>query len=248
MGKKIFAVLILVLCLAMLAGCKSQEKTTPNTLLYYNIVTGDADIVFVGGPSKAQESFAKENGVELVYTPIGKEAFVFFVNGKNPLDNITVKQIQHIYSGKITKWDEMNVSGLGEIRAFQRDEGSGSQTALVKLMGGKPLIKPIEENVINGMGGIISKAADYKNYKNAIGYSFRYYSQEMVNNNQIKLLNIEEIEPTTENIENGLYPIASEFFAVTRADADENTKKLLDWIVSKQGQELVKKTGYTPVK
>ena len=33
MGKKIFAVLILVLCLAMLAGCKSQEKTTPNTLL-----------------------------------------------------------------------------------------------------------------------------------------------------------------------------------------------------------------------
>lgn len=215
---------------------------------YYNIVTGDADIIFVGGPSKEQEAFAKENGVELVYTPIGKEAFVFFVNSKNPLDNITVQQIQDIYSGKITKWDELNVSGFGEIRAFQRDEGSGSQTALVKLMGNKELINPIEENVIGGMGGIISKTADYKNYKNAIGYSFRYYSQEMVDNNQIKLLNIDGIEPTIDNIENGTYPIASEFFAVTRTNADENTKKLLDWVVSNQGQELVKKTGYTPVR
>ena len=177
-----------------------------------------------------------------------KEGDVFFVNSKNPMENITIKQIQDIYSGEITKWDELNVNGFGDIRAFQRDEGSGSQTALVKLMGDKPLMKPIEENVIGGMGGIISKTADYKNYKNAIGYSFRYYSREMVNNNQIKLLNIEGIAPTIENIENGTYPVASEFFAVTRIDADENTKKLLDWVVSEQGQELVEKTGYTPVK
>ena len=223
-------------------------KCSTTTNAYYNIVTGDADIIFVGGPSKEQEEFAKENGVELVYTPIGREAFVFFVNSKNPLENITIKQIQDIYSGNITKWDELNVSGFGEIRAFQRDEGSGSQTALVKLMGDKELINPIEENVIGGMGGIISKTADYKNYKNAIGYSFRYYSQEMVNNNQIKLLNIEGIEPNLKNIENGTYPIASEFFAVTRTDADENTKKLLDWVLSNQGQELVKRTGYTPVR
>ena len=232
-----------------------EDASTGNGILkcsttdaYYNIVTGDADIIFVGGPSKEQEEFAKENGIELVYTPIGREAFVFFVNSKNPLENITVKQIQDIYSGEITKWDELNVNGFGEIRAFQRDEGSGSQTALDKLMGDKPLMKPIEENVIGGMGGIISKTADYKNYKNAIGYSFRYYSREMVNNNQIKLLNIEGIAPTIENIENGTYPVASEFFAVTRSDADENTKKLLEWVISGQGQELVEKTGYTPVK
>lgn len=221
---------------------------TTTTNAYNNIVTGDADIIFVGGPSKEQEDFAKENGAELVYTPIGREAFVFFVNSQNPLENITIKQIQDIYSGKITKWDELNVAGFGEIRAFQRDEGSGSQTALVKLMGDKELMKPIEENVIGGMGGIISKTADYKNYKNAIGYSFRYYSREMVNNNQIKLLNIEGIAPTVDNIENGTYPIASEFFAVTRSDADESTKKLLEWVVSNQGQELVEKTGYTPVR
>lgn len=220
--------------------------TTPEA--YYNIVTGDADIIFVGGPSKEQEEFAKENGVELVYTPIGKEAFVFFVNSNNPLENITIKQIQDVYTGTIAKWDELGVDGLGKIRPFQRDEGSGSQTALIRLMGDKELIKPIEENVIGDMGGIISKTADYKNYKNAIGYSFRYYSQEMVKNNQIKLLNIDGTAPNLENIENGTYPITSEFFAVTRSDADENTKKLLSWVTSNQGQELVEKTGYTPVR
>ena len=40
-------------------------------------------------------------------------------------------------------------------------------------------------------------------------------------------------------------PLASCFYAVTRSDADENTLRLLDWILSPQGQELVEKSGYT---
>ena len=211
---------------------------------YHNIVTGGADIIFVAAPSEEQEKFAEENGVELTYTPIGKEAFVFFVNAKNPVDDITVDEIKGIYSGKITRWGELGCRRLGEIRAFQRDEGSGSQTALKKLMDGEPLAKPLTENVIADMGGIITQTADYKNYKNAIGYSFRFYSNEMVGNNQIKLLKINEIEPNTENIENGTYPIASYFYAVTRSDADANTLALLEWIKGSQGQKIIEKTGY----
>ncbi len=220
--------------------------TTTGTA-YERIVTGEVDVIFVGGPSKEQTQFAKENNVELQFTPIGKEAFVFFVNSNNPLDNITLEQIQDIYSGKITKWEQLGVQGFGNIKAFQRDEGSGSQTALLKIMNGKELVTPPKENVIAGMGGIINKTADYKNYKNAIGYSFRFYSNEMVGNDQIKLLKINGVAPTLENIENGTYPIFSEFFAVTRSDATDNTKKLVQWAASSQGQELVEKTGYTPV-
>lgn len=220
--------------------------TTTGTA-YERIVTGEVDVIFVGGPSKEQTQFAKENNVELQFTPIGKEAFVFFVNSQNPLDNITLEQIQDIYSGKITKWEQLGVQGFGNIKAFQRDEGSGSQTALLKIMNGKELMTPPEENVIAGMGGIITKTADYKNYKNAIGYSFRFYSNEMVGNNQIKLLKINGVAPTLENIENGTYPVFSEFFAVTRSDATDNTKKLVQWATSPQGQELVEKTGYTPL-
>lgn len=215
---------------------------------YHKIAAGEVDIIFAAAPSKEQAQFAENSGVELVYTPIGREAFVFFVNSKNPIDDISLAQIQDIYSGKVTDWSALGVRGLGKIRAFQRDEGSGSQSALIRLMDGKELMTPPREDVVSGMGGIISRTADYKNFKNAIGYSFRFYSTEMVQNNQIKLLNINGIAPTLENIENGTYPIASEFYAVTRKDATENTQKLLDWILSEQGQSLIEKTGYTPIR
>lgn len=214
---------------------------------YYKIVTGEADIIFVAGPSKEQEDFAKESGVELVYTPIGKEAFVFFVNSENPLDGLTLDEIRDIYSGKTKKWSEVGVSGLGKIRAFQREEGSGSQTALIKLMGDVPLSEAPKEDVISGMGGIIKKTADYKNYKNAIGYSFRFYATEMVRNTSIKLLSVNGAYPSEENIRNGSYPVSSYFYAVTRKDASESTKKLLSWLETPEAKELIEKTGYTPI-
>jgi len=222
-------------------------KCCTTTGAYERIVTGESDIIFVAGPSDEQLKFAEDNGVELVFTPIGREAFVFFVNSQNPMDNITLEQVRGIYSGEIKKWSELGVSGLGSIRAFQRDEGSGSQSALERLMAGRELMTAPREDIIDGMGGIITKTADYRNYKNAIGYSFRFYSTEMAGNEQIKLLSINGTAPTRENIENGTYPIASEFFAVTRSDADENTLRLLEWIQGEQGQYLVEATGYTPL-
>lgn len=223
-------------------------KCTTTTGAYENIVNGTAGVIFVAAPSEQQKQFAADNGVELVYTPIGREAFVFFVNAKNPIEDISLEQVQKIYSGEITTWDELNVPRLGEIKAFQRDEGSGSQSALQRLMAGKNLMTPPKDDVVDGMGGIIQRTSDYKNFKNAIGYSFRFYSTEMVKNNQIKLLSINGVYPTVENIENGTYPIASEFYAVTRSDADENTKKLVEWILSEQGQKIIEMTGYTPLK
>ena len=71
---------------------------------------------------------AERDGGELSLTPIRREAFVFvfFVHNKSSVEELTVEQIQGIYSGKITE----------EIRAFQRPEGSGSQSALISVMDG----------------------------------------------------------------------------------------------------------------
>lgn len=222
-------------------------KCTTTTGAYASIVNGEADIIFVAAPSEQQQKAAEDSGVSLVFTPIGKEAFVFFVNAQNPLDTISLTDIQKIYTGEIGDWAQLGVSGMGRIRAFQRPEGSGSQSALLRLMEGKQLAEPPKEDIIDGMGTIISRTADYKNYKNAIGYSFRFYATEMVSNHQIKLLRVNDIQPSTQNIENGSYPIASDFYAVTRRDCSENTKQLLAWILSEQGQSIIARTGYTPV-
>lgn len=222
-------------------------KCSKTTGAYKSIVTGESDIIFVAAPSVQQQEFAKKNGVELVYTPIGKEAFVFFVNVKNPINNISIEEIQKIYTGEITSWEQLGVHGMGAIKAFQRPEDSGSQSALIRLMNGKQLMQPPKNDVVGGMGGIISKTADYKNFKNAVGYSFRFYATEMAANNQIKLLSVNGVYPNIQNIENGTYPITSDFYAVTRKDSTENTKLVLEWIQGEQGQKIIAQTGYTPI-
>lgn len=219
-------------------------STTPYA--YDNLFQGKAEMIFVAGPSELQRKTAESKGLELKMTPIGREAFVFFVNKKNPIDSLTLDQIRGIYSGEITNWSQVGGNNE-EIRAFQRPEDSGSQTALQYLMGDTPIMKAPTDDVVSGMGGIINEVAQYKNYKNAIGYTFRYYSTEMVGNDEIKLLAIDGIEPTKENIRNDRYPIISEFYAITAGTENSNVDMLLQWILSPQGQQLVEKVGYVPV-
>lgn len=218
------------------------------TFAYKNIVDGKCDIIFVAGPSEEQEAYAAEQGVELVYTPIGREAFVFFVNPQNPIDSLSLEEIRGIYSGGISDWGQLGAKGLGKILAFQRDEGSGSQTALERfVMRGAPLMEADTETYIGGMGEIIEEVSSYKNHRNAIGFSFRFYCTALTKGFDVKLLAIDGVEPRVENIENGSYPLASSFYAVTRSDADENTLALLAWICGEQGQALIRDTGYTPI-
>ena len=66
-------------------------------------------------------------------------------------------------------------------------------------------------------------------------------------NFHIKLLAVNDVAPIVENIENGTYPLISEFYAGTRIDASENTL-LFSWIFGPQGQALVEKTRYTPIR
>ena len=219
-------------------------STTPYA--YDNLFQGKADMIFVAGPSEQQKKTADDKGLKLEMTPVGREAFVFFVNKKNPIDSLTLDQIRGIYSGDITNWSQVGGDNE-EIRAFQRPQDSGSQTALQYLMGDIPIMEAPTDDVVSGMGGIINEVAQYKNYKNAIGYTFRYYSTEMVGNDEIKLLAIEGIEPTKENIRNDSYPITSEFYAITAGTENPNVDKLLQWILSPQGQQLVEKVGYVPV-
>ena len=220
-------------------------STTPYA--YNRLINGEVDIIFVFEPSEQQIQEAKSKGVELKLTPIGKEAFVFFVNSRNKVDNLSTEQIQDIYAGKITNWKELGGKN-NKIRAFQRPENSGSQTMLQKLMEGKELMAPLQEDVVAGMGGIIDQTASYRNYKNAIGYSFLFFATEMIENNEIKLLKVDGVKPDKNTISSGDYPLAPEFYAVTAGSNNPNVDKFIEWMLSPQGQYLVDKTGYTPVR
>ena len=222
---------------------------------YERLITGRTDLIFAAAPSQEQLEMARRAAKELHLTPIGREAFVFFVNSRNPVEGLTVEQIQGIYTGQITNWNQ--VGGKNQpIRPFQRLENSGSQSALLRLMDGLPLIEPEKEDRVGGMGGIIQQVASYRNYKNSIGFSFRFYASEMAANDQIRLLALDGVFPTKESIRDGSYPISDSFFAITAApigapDPRESNPKLnafLDWILSEQGQQIVEDSGYVSIR
>ncbi|MDA8226395.1 MAG: substrate-binding domain-containing protein [Desulfitobacterium hafniense] len=226
-----------------LVKCSKTDKA------YERLINGEADIIFVAQPSKAQIEMIVAKGDEFVLTPIGSEAFVFFTNSKNPVENLTMKQIQDIYSGKITNWKEVG-GQKKSILPYQRPENSGSQTVMQnKVMKDIKMLEPTKETYASGMGDIISRVASYKNAKNSLGYSFMYYSSVMVRNNQIKYIAIDGTKPTTETVRNKTYPFTVPVYAVTlKSNTKENVNRFVKWILSEEGQSLVEKTGYIPVK
>jgi phosphate transport system substrate-binding protein len=189
---------------------------------------------------------AQEKGITFNLTPIGKEAFVFFVNNENPINGLSYSQIRSIYSGQITNW--LDIGGNdADIIAYQRPKNSGSQTILELIMGEEKPAEPIKENMIGGMGGIIEEVASYRNSANAIGYSFLFYATGMTKNKNIKLLSIDGVYPTSETIENNEYPFTQTFYAITSGNESENTKRFIRWMLSGQGQSIVEKTGYVRI-
>ncbi len=227
-------------------GGDSEVQVNGTEEAYDRLIKGEVDIIFAPGPSEDQEAQAKAAGVKLKLTPIGYEAFIFFVNSRNAVQGVTLEQIQGIYAGGLTNWKQ--VGGANEkIRPFQRRENSGSQTMLQKIMKDKQLMKPIEEDVSAGMGDIIKETANYRNYKNAIGFSFLFYATEMVHEQQIHLLKINGVEANRANISNGTYPLTAPFYAITAGSDNPKVQPFIDWILSPQGQYLIEKTGYTPL-
>ena len=219
-----------------------------NTPGGYQLLAEKKTDIFIGVyPSDEQKAYAEECNTTFEYTPIGTEAFVFFVHKDNPIENITSEQIKGIYSGEITNWKQ--VGGKDEeIAAFQRNKGSGSQSMLERFMGDKPIMEAPTELRNDLMSGIIEQVSNYKSKSNSIGFSFRFYVEGIIKNPDIKMVSIDGIAPTAENIKNGKYPVVTPIYAVTYEEqTNENVDKLLDWILSDEGQYIIEETGYVGV-
>lgn len=217
---------------------------TNSSIGYDRLFRKESDIFFGAKPSLEQLEEAKEQNVELDYTAIGKEGFVFFVNKDNPIDNLTTDQVKSIYHGDITNWKD--VGGKDEeITAFQRPERSGSQSMMVSFMGKISLKEPMTYEVQTAMLGIIEEVAQYHNESGAIGYTFRYFLEGLNQEKDVKMISIDGIKPTTENIKNQSYPISTYLYCVTlKSNQDESVKKLRDYLLSNQGQYIIEQTGY----
>ena len=202
------------------------------------------DIIFVTSPSADELKLAAEYGVELTIEPICFDSFVFITHVDNPVDNLTAEQIRDIYSGKITNWNK--VGGANEeIAAYQREKGSGSQTAMEEMvMNGIPMMDaPVRR--FTGMGELVEWIADYDNAPSAIGYTFKFYVDRLYVNENVKILSVDGIEPNDDNVRNNTYPFSAPYNAVIRStDADDVGGKFINWLLSEEGQSVIGQAGY----
>ena len=224
---------------------------------YEKLINGKVDLILVTSPSDDEKNLATSKGFELEITPVVHEGFVFYVNKNNPIDNLTITQIQDIYSGKITNWNK--VGGNDEaIVAYQRPVNSGSQTGMLDLvMKDKPLMQPISGTVQESMSSIVNIVSSYNsNEQNGIGYSYYYYATTMYQDidasvaNNIKFLEIDRVYPDSESIQTGIYPFKTSYYIVMNKNASEDSsvRKLKNAMLSDRGQAVALEANYVPVK
>ena len=218
------------------------------TQSYRNLMEGSADLLLAAEP--APEVLTElEDGGRWKLSPFAMDALVFVVNKNNPVESLTIDQVQQIYTGQITNWSEVGGEDL-EIVPFQRNAEAGSQTMFEKLvMAGLPLMDPPISWTADSMSGLLEAVRSYDNSPSAIGYTVYYYANDMEMAKGLKVLAIDGVEPSADAIRAGEYPFLNPYFVAIRedAEADSPTRILYDWVLGPDGQKLAELEGYVPV-
>lgn len=155
------------------------------------------------------------------------------LNAKNPLSNLTLKQISDIYNGKITNWKELGWLPR-RIDAVTREEGSGTRSAFEELVMKE---KEIDDSImVQDSNGSVKEVVATDPY--AIGY----ISLGLVDK-KVKSLSIDGVIPTIKSIKSGRYKIVRPFLYVTNGELDVSAKKFVDYVLSKDGQAILRKEG-----
>lgn len=226
-----------------------EYTTSRSSDVYHNLIDGKVDVIFAAEISQEDRAYAQQQGVELEIIPATASAFVFIVNSENPVDGLTLEQIQKIYTGEITDWSQ--VGGVNApIIPYQRPTGSGSQTAMLSLvMKDKTIMEPPTKQLQMEMGELVDAIADYDNADTAIGYSYFYYVNTMYKRDTIKMLAVDGVVPSVDTIKSGEYPIFTNGFIVLRADEPEDSaaRRWTEAVLSKRGSRIIEAAGYVPV-
>ena len=170
--------------------CNGKYVSFTNTVrAYERLIRGDVDIVFGARPSANQRRNATYMYEQIETLPIGREAFVFFVEEDNPVESLSSEQVRAIYHGDITNWQEVGGKNQ-EIIAFQRPEDSGSQVMMKYFMGDVSLKEPKTFEYDSAMGGVVKQVAQYHNERGALGYTFRYFLNSLQQETHVKMLKL----------------------------------------------------------
>jgi len=215
-----------------------------------SLINGTVDIANASRQIKQEEiEQAQSNGIDPMEHIIARDAIAVIVNPENPINQLTLKQISDIYSGKIVNWKEIGGDDRPIVR-LSRETNSGTHVYFLEtvlrlsskedktLFSMDTLLLPSSEGII----------AEVRQNPNAIGYDGLGYVPH-----DLKMIAIAEEEggayvlPSIPTVNDKTYPIARDLYMYTNGLPEGLLKEYLDWILSAEAQQIVAELGFVPV-
>jgi phosphate transport system substrate-binding protein len=160
------------------------------------------------------------------------------VHPKNPIRELTLKQIRDIFSGKIKNWKELGWIDR-KIDAITREEGSGTRGSFEDL-----IMKNVE---INDSIMVQDSNGSVKEIVATDPYAIAYISLGLVDN-RVRALSIDGVAASLQNIKTKKYKIVRPFLFITNGTPNEFVQTFIDYVLSNDGQNIFKKEGLIGIK
>ena len=181
----------------------------------------------------------KEKQLGLKSETLARDGIAIIVHKDAKLDSLSVKQVSDIFSGKISSWQTVDGRN-GRIACIGREAGSGTRDGFESITktGGK--CKLAQE--LTSTGAVLEAV---KNNPQAMGY-VSYAS--VIGKKDIKVLKIDGVECTAENISGGKYVVQRPFNLILKdgAKLSPQAEAFLKYALSKENGDLLKKAGVVP--
>ena len=216
-----------------------------------SLISGTCDIAMSSRDIKGKEiTLARQKGIEPKEFKAALDGLAVVVNPKNPVGKLTLAQLADIFTGKIKNWKELGGTG-GKIVLLSREVNSGTHVYFKEHVlrkgdpGGKEEFAP-DALMLPSSQAIADEVAGNTG---AIGYyGMGYISLKQKPVAIAKDGNSPYVEPVIDNVINGKYPISRPLFLYTNGEPSGLVKKFLDFCLAKEGQEIVLKTDFVPIK
>ncbi|WP_414572931.1 phosphate ABC transporter substrate-binding protein [Nostoc sp. CCY 9925] len=185
----------------------------------------------------------KDEEKDLQAFAIARDGIGIIVHKENPVKSLLNQQVIDIYTGKINNWQQ--VSGKNApITVVNKAEGRSTLELFLAYF--KLKNSDIKSSVVIGdnQQGIKTVAGN----PNAIGYVSIGTAEFSINNGDpIKLLPLNGIAATTENVKNGTFPLSRPLNLVTKTQPQGLDKAFIEFAQSPQVYDIVKKQDFVPV-
>lgn len=209
------------------------------------LINGATDICNASRPMKSSEREKLKQRYQSLGVEIktAKDGITLYVNEKNPLKELTLDQIKAIYTGTITNWKQVGGQDA-KIILYGRENSSGTYVYFRdEVLSGQDYAGTMQS--MPGTAAVVN-AVSRDIY--GIGYGGAAYAKGVRFVAVKKDVSSAAYEPTVENVKNGSYPITRYLYMYVRNRPSGEMKKFIDWILSDEGQAIVSKVGYFPIR